>query len=530
MKTTPPKTLSIVRCGVYTRKSTEEGLEQEFNSLDAQREAAQAYIASQQHEGWTCLPDRYDDGGYTGGNTDRPALQRLLADIVAGKVDCVVIYKIDRLSRSLLDFAKMMELFEKHRVALVSITQTFNTGTSMGRLILNVLLSFAQFEREIIAERTRDKIAATRRKGRWCGGYPLLGYDVDAKGGRLIVNEDEAVRVRAIFQLYLEMQALLPVVEELERRGWVGKRWQTRKGKERGGQPFTRTSLYRLLTNPVYLGKTKYKAELHAGEHAAVIDPQVFQQVQALLRRNGTTGGSPVRNEFGFTLKSLIRCVACGCAMTPTHTARGQRRYRYYLCSKASKRGRKTCPSPSVPATEIENFVVERIRCIGSDPVLQDEVFAQARQQDEARLTELEAEGRGLEKDMARWHAQVRSHAAACKGGEEDGAALGFLADLQERIRQGEQQLVRVKEQGHALRRRQLHEADVKAALGQFGPVWGSLTPGEQARLVQLLVEGVEFDGKAGKVAITFHPAGIKTLADELTVRQDEVERKEKRA
>src|SRR5438270_177269 len=215
-----PATLSLVRCAIYTRKSTEEGLEQEFNSLDAQRESGQAYIQSQQQEGWACLPDRYDDGGFTGGNTERPALQRLLTDIGDGKVDCVVIYKIDRLSRSLLDFAKMMDLFERQRVALVSVTQQFNSATSMGRLVLNVLLSFAQFEREIIAERTRDKIAATRRKGKWTGGTPILGYDVDSQANRLMVNAEEAEWVRAIFALYLEHQALVPVVEELERRGW----------------------------------------------------------------------------------------------------------------------------------------------------------------------------------------------------------------------------------------------------------------------------------------------------------------------
>src|ERR1700741_5321854 len=195
-------TLPLVRCAIYTRKSTEEGLEQEFNSLDAQRESAEAFIRSQAQEGWTCLPDRYDDGGFTGGNMQRPALQRLLADIRAGKIDCVVCYKVDRLSRSLLDFAKMMETFEQHGVSFVSITQQFNSATSMGRLVLNVLLSFAQFEREIIAERTRDKVAATRRKGKWSGGLPLLGYDVDRSVPRLVVNRKEAVRVRAIFDLY----------------------------------------------------------------------------------------------------------------------------------------------------------------------------------------------------------------------------------------------------------------------------------------------------------------------------------------
>src|SRR5437870_6321068 len=280
-----PDTLPLIRCAIYTRKSTEEGLEQEFNSLDAQREAGQAYIASQQQEGWTCLPARYDDGGFTGGNTERPALQRLLTDIADGKVDCVVIYKIDRLSRSLLDFAKMMDLFDQQRVALVSVTQQFNTATSMGRLVLNVLLSFAQFEREIIAERTRDKIAAARRKGKWVGGQPLLGYDV--QGSRLVVNEEEAVRVRAIFELYLKHQGLIPVVQELEKRGWLTKRWQTHKGHFRGGQTFTKSSLHHLLTSPVYLGKVKYKKEVHAGEHQAIIHSDVWQQVQELLRQKG---------------------------------------------------------------------------------------------------------------------------------------------------------------------------------------------------------------------------------------------------
>jgi site-specific DNA recombinase len=221
-------TLPLVRCAIYTRKSTEEGLEQEFNSLDAQRESAEAFIRSQTHEGWTCLPERYDDGGFTGGNMERPALQRLLADIQAGKIDCVVTYKVDRLSRSLLDFAKMMETFEQHGVSFVSITQQFNSATSMGRLILNVLLSFAQFEREIIAERTRDKMAATRRKGKWSGGMPVLGFDLDPRGRRLHVNEEEAERVRSIFALYLEHQALLPVValyleHQVRQRGEQGR-------------------------------------------------------------------------------------------------------------------------------------------------------------------------------------------------------------------------------------------------------------------------------------------------------------------
>ena len=204
---------TTVRCAIYTRKSTDEGLDQDFNSLDAQRESAEAYIASQRHEGWLCISERYDDGGFTGGNMERPALKRLFADVESGGIDCVVVYKVDRLSRSLLDFARMMELFDKHAVSFVSVTQQFNTTSSMGRLTLNILLSFAQFEREIISERTRDKMSAARKKGKWVGGMPVLGYDVDRKGGRLIVNEDEALKVRGIYDLYLEHKALIPVVQ-----------------------------------------------------------------------------------------------------------------------------------------------------------------------------------------------------------------------------------------------------------------------------------------------------------------------------
>src|SRR5687767_1039991 len=233
----------VVRCAVYTRKSTEEGLEQAFNTLDAQREAGEAYVAAQRHEGWACLPDRYDDGGYSGGTVERPALQRLLTDVEAGKVDCVVVYKVDRLSRSLLDFARVIAVFDAAGATFVSVTQQFNTGSSMGRLTLNVLLSFAQFEREIIGERTRDKIAAARRKGKWAGGHPVLGYDV-GPDTKLVVNPDEAERVRAIFDLYIREQSLLPVVKTLKVRGWTTKRWRTRKSEDRGGMPFTRTSLH----------------------------------------------------------------------------------------------------------------------------------------------------------------------------------------------------------------------------------------------------------------------------------------------
>jgi site-specific DNA recombinase len=518
---TPPQgdSLKAVRCAVYTRKSTEEGLQQEFNTLDAQRESAEAYIFSQQHEGWTCLPDRYDDGGFTGGNMDRPALKHLLADIEAGRVDAVVVYKVDRLSRSLLDFAKMLEIFDRQHVAFVSVTQQINSATSMGRLMLNVLLSFAQFEREIIGERTRDKMAATRRKGKWSGGRPLLGYDVDPRTTRLVVNEDEAVRVRAIFALYLQHESLLPVVQELERRGWTNKRWKTRAGKEAGGGPLDKTALHRLLINPLYSGRVKYKRERHAGEQAALVEPAVFDRVQTLLKRNSRTSDAPVRTEFGALLKGLLRCSACGCAMTPAHSTRNRtKRYRYYVCTGAQKRGWDTCPSKSVPAAELEQFVVDRIRGVGQNPAVLQATVAEACRQDDERLSQLEADRRVLERELVQRRGQEREHARPLSGTAGD-AALVRLAEIQEQVRQAESRLCRLKEETGALRRARLDEADLTLALSAFDPVWGTLTPREQARIVQLLVERVDYDGSQGKVAITFHPTGIQTLADELGQR-----------
>src|ERR1700736_1677847 len=274
---------SGLRCAIYTRKSTEEGLNQEFNSLEAQREAAEAYVLSQRQLGWLLAEERYDDGGYTGANLERPALRRLLEDIECGKVDCVLVYKIDRLSRSLLDFARLIEVFERHHVSLVSVTQPLNTTASLGRLTLNILLSFAQFEREMIADRTRDKMGAARRKGKWVGGRPVLGYDIAPTGGKLTANAEEAERVRAIFALYLEHESTEAVLAELQARQWTTKRWRTRDGKEHAGQPFTKPVLERLLRNILYLGLVPHHGESYAGEQEAIVEQAMWERVQDRL-------------------------------------------------------------------------------------------------------------------------------------------------------------------------------------------------------------------------------------------------------
>ena len=347
-----------VRCAVYTRKSTEEGLEQEFNSLDAQREAAEAYIHSQRHQGWTLVPDRYDDGGFSGGSLDRPALQRLLADIRAGRIDCVVVYKVDRLSRSLLDFARLMDQFDQQSVSFVAVTQQFNTTTSLGRLTLNVLLSFAQFEREIIGERTRDKMSAARKKGKWIGGCPVLGYDVASEGGRLVVNEPEAVQVRAIFQLYADHRSLSAVMEELDRRQWTTKIWKSQRGTVHGGRPFRDAMLLRMLTNPIYAGRVKHQEQIYAGEQPAIVEPSLWELVNSQLKAASGTGvGNPARRQRpSALLAGLLYCSQCGQPMGASSTCAHGRHYRYYVCRF------EECPTRAVSGPLIEGSVRQQLR------------------------------------------------------------------------------------------------------------------------------------------------------------------------
>jgi site-specific DNA recombinase len=505
---------ATVRCAIYGRKSTSEGLDSDFNSIDNQREVGEQFIQNRAADGWVCVPDRYDDGGFSGGNMERPALLRLLADIAAGKIDAVVCYKIDRLSRSLIDFAKMMAVFEEHHASCVAVTQQFDTTTPIGRLTLHMLLSFAQFERELISERTRDKLAATRRKGKYTGGMPLLGYDV--VGSKLVINTKEAAQVRQIFQLYLDHESLLPVVQELARRGWKNKLWRTKKDILRGGRAFERSTLHQLLTNPTYIGKVRYKDEVHSGEHEAIISQEVFAKVQAMLSRNRISGGAEVRNKYGAILKGLLRCGPCKCSMIHTTTAKGSRRYRYYTCSNGQKKGRDTCPSGPVPAAEIEQFVVDHIREIGQDPSLVAETIAQARKQVEAEMKRLRGEQASLGRDSRRWHAELAKAAAQ---GPSPGTTAR-LADLQERIKGAEVRLTQLVAELDAQERQHLDEDEAAATLAQFDPIWQALTTREQERLLHLLIERVDYDGESGNISLTFHRTGLKALASQANLEK----------
>jgi site-specific DNA recombinase len=343
-----------LRCAVYTRKSSEEGLDMDFNSLDAQRESCEAYVASQKAEGWALVADNYDDGGFSGGTLERPALKRLLADVEAGKVDVIVVYKIDRLSRSMLDFLNLVELFENHGVTFVSVTQSFNTKDAMGRMALNILVTFAQFERELIGERIRDKVAASRRRGKWMGGWAPLGYEV--RDRKLVIHPEDAERVRSIFRRFLQLKSATLLARELVAAGTTN----------RYGHLLDKGVLYRLLSNRVYIGEAVHKGTSYLGEHEPIIDQTLWEQVHAILKVSPRTRAGTARAQTPAPLKGLL-FGPDGAAMSPTHTRKSGKLYRYYISQTAMKRG-ADCTVGPVPAGEIERIVLGQVRHLMRTP------------------------------------------------------------------------------------------------------------------------------------------------------------------
>jgi site-specific DNA recombinase len=344
------------RCAIYTRKSSEEGLEMEFNSLDAQREACEAYIASQRGEGWLQIDDRYDDGGVSGGTIERPALKRLLADVAAGRIDVVAVYKIDRLSRSMLDFLKLIELFERHKTTFVSVTQSFNTTDAAGRMHLNIMMTFAQFEREVIGERIRDKVAASRKKGMWMGGWAPFGYEV--KDRKLVPNAADAAIVRSIFKRFLVLKSATLLAHELRQKGV----------RNRYGQAIDKGVLYKLLKNRTYIGDAMHKGVAYRGEHDAIIDRKLWDRVHAIIQESPRARGASSRARTPALLKGLI-FDAEGVAMSPTHTRRKGRLYRYYISQQLIKAGQPAgAGSMRVPAGEIEEIVTGQFRRMVASP------------------------------------------------------------------------------------------------------------------------------------------------------------------
>ena len=509
-----------VRCAIYTRKSTSEGLDSDFNTLDAQREAAEYFIRAMAGEGWEALPHRYDDGGFTGANTDRPALKRLLADIEAGEVDCVVVYKVDRLSRSLMDFAKLLALFDQKDVTFVSTTQNFNTTNSMGRLTLNILLSFAQFEREMIAERTRDKMAAARKRGKWLGSRPPYGYLGDHDKKQLVVCEEEAERVRTMFRMYLRLGSVNAVAKRINDLGWMKKGYRAKTGRVTPPRKYRDKDVHNILRNVTYLGKVEFNGELYEGEHEAIVSEELFARVQAVLSSKACGRGRRRGRNPEYLLQGIAYCGICGKRITTT-AGRGRNKeiYRYYVCSNRGRKGRDGCDHPRLGAAELEQLVVSRVKARCTDPLLREEIVARMEVGRVEAMAAITSERERIVADEAKLHAEGRKLMDAI--GQDTGTEGKLLA---ERIGEIEAQLDVLSTERCSLdaQLRGLQNAteQVRATvniLEVFDAVWDEFEAAEKQDLVHLVVKRVVVNEPEGKLDLEFHDlaAPFEPLATE---------------
>ena len=388
------------RCAIYTRKSHDEGLEQDYNSLDAQRDAAMNYIASQRANGWQALPESYDDGGWSGGNLNRPALQRMMADVRAGLIDIVVVYKIDRLSRSLVNFAELQTEFEKYDVSFVSVTQEINTSTSSGRMMLNILMTFAQFEREVIAERIRDKLSASKKKGKYVGGMLPLGYRGDSVNMKIVIEPEEAKIVRLIYDEYLRTSSPKEVQRLLVEKGIRGREWVSKKGLRHGGRPLSLAVIRDILQNPIYIGKLRYQGKVYDGEHEGIIPVKLWEQVQSTFKANSES----CRQRSSRDLKPFAGLIYCGHCNAPmfvaTVTKPNGRRYRYYICHVDEKRAHRECPLHRVPAETLEQLLLNRIAALLKTPTM----LAKICKGELRRTLDTRQAGEALENIAALWN------------------------------------------------------------------------------------------------------------------------------
>ncbi len=492
---------AVVRCAIYTRQSVFDDEEGEFGSLAAQRESCAHYIAARRPDGWQEIPTSYEDAGFSGGTMTRPALTRLLADIEAGLIDCVVVYKLDRLSRSLRDFGRVRDLLEAHDCGLASVTQSIDSKTATGQLMLNVLMSFAEHERKTTAERVTDKIRASRKRGLWTGGRPPLGYD--SVDGKLVVNEPEAERVREMYRVLNSTRSLAAVLAEVNERGWRGKTWTNKRGEATGGGRLDAQILRTLLKTPLYAGCIRAGDEIVDAQHEAIVDRATWDAAQAIL----TTRPRKPHRPTGALLGGLLRCGVCGAGMTYHYAQRHGKRYGSYVCESIIRFGAKSCPGSRVAAGDIEGFLVGQIRALGSNREVREATLAAARSQASQRQDSGDLDRRR----QALATKQARLVAAIEKGG--DGAALAKrLADVEAELRD-------VTARADAMRRETTPPVDdehaVRAALASFAGIWGALANHEQARALQLLVEQVRYDAGQGRVEIDYADAAIRLLGME---------------
>ena len=510
--TNSPTGKKLTNCAIYTRKSHEEGLEQEFNSLDAQRESAEAYIESQRMQGWRALPDRYDDGGFSGGTMERPGVQRLLADVDAGKVDVIVVYKIDRLSRSLLDFMKMIERFNEKGVSFVSVTQHFNTTDPTGRMFLGILITFAQYEREVIAERIRDKVAATKRRGKYCGGPAILGYDVDREQKRLLVNPEEASLVKHIFRRYSQLGSAKALAAELNEQGYHTKSWTTKKGKHRPGSPWNTGHIYRLLGNRLYRGEVVHKGKAYPGEHEAIVSKGPWDRVQEALSENTRAKQTKARAKIISPLQGVIRCGHCDGAMGLTYTQRGPRRYTYYHCARDAKRAVSRCPLKRVPAGDIEKVVLEQLSAVFRTPTLVSQTYFAAKGMAETERERLLKQKQQLEDDLLKVRARALEEMSPGGNGSPPGPTL---VEINQEAVTLSRQLTNVSARAQAFETDPVAEQEVAEAFQSVETFWEDLFPLERNRLIRLLVEKVEL--RETGIDLELKTQGLTNLIIELS-------------
>lgn len=508
-------------CAVYTRKSTDENLGGDFTSLDSQREYCEAFIKSREGEGWRAFPVEYNDPGYSGGNMDRPGLKRLLADARQGRFQAVVTYKYDRLSRNTKDFLHVLDIFDRHGITYVSVTQPIDTGSSVGRLMRSILMDFAQFERELIGERTRDKRAAMAKKGKWPGGHPVLGFDFERESKKLMTNPEEAKQARFLFETYLSTKSLSQTARVANKQGVRMKVWTSLEGQRKGGRRFNKANLDYLLRNPVYIGKIRHYDNEYDGQHEGIIPEDMYRRVQRQLKANGEKNKSPNQDKHNFLLRGLTRCASCGQAMSPNFAYSKGRKYFYYKCMSVTKLDKSACPTKSVPARELEKIVLDRLAFLGKSRELMDRIVARASEQTSAELPAKNQEKVRLVAEIGRLESEVGNIASILAEQGKESPQYRVLVDklgqVQARREQLESQVQTIDRDIAELESRRIDAEVICRNLANFARVFAKLAPERQRELTALLVQEVVYSQETSKIKLTLRPLpdlGIQVEGD----------------
>ncbi len=503
-----------VWCAIYTRKSTDENLNTDFNSLDSQRHYCESFINARGGEGWKVYPEKYDDPGFSGGNMNRPGLAKLLADARQGKIQVVVAYKYDRLTRNTKDFLQILEAFDKQKVAFVSVTQAIDTSSSIGRLMRSILMDFAQFEREMISERTRDKMMAMAKRGKRTGGTPVLGYDIDRDTKKLKVNTKEADIVRDMFHTYLVEKSLSATAHSLNRRSRRLKQWITRKDAQRGGGLFNKTNLSFMLRNSLYLGKVRYRGQEYPGEHEAILDQETFKKVQELLMKNNEKKKSECQDMHDFLLRGLLRCAVCGSCMTPNFSySRLGQRYFYYKCTAVNRMDKTACSVASVPARALEQFVLERIEVLSKDKEVVAKIIATAQTISGDELPRKRQEKSVVSAELGKVEAEGKNWTVILGQEGPESPRRDFLMErldeLGKKRKNLQERLILLESDIAQLETRQMDAELVQQLLGNFLNVFKGLTPKEQKEYIRLLVKEVIYDGAKSEITLGLYPIDL---------------------